>query len=73
MFVHDKEKLAQFFTEDSELVARRAEAIVKRLALADCEGRERCLLTCVSLRDRLTKATAAMANIQVLIPFFLCF
>jgi len=35
VFVHDKEKLAQFFTEDSELVARRAEAIVKRLALAD--------------------------------------
>jgi interferon-induced GTP-binding protein Mx1 len=45
VFVHDKEKLAKFFEEDADLVARRYEATTKR--------------------DRLAKANAAMANIQV--------
>jgi interferon-induced GTP-binding protein Mx1 len=45
VFVHDKDKLAKFFEEDADLVARRLEATNKR--------------------DRLAKANAAMANIQV--------
>merc|ERR1711916_187711 len=45
VFVHDENKLSEFFEEDSDVVARRANLTSKR--------------------DRLIKANAAMANIQV--------